>query len=357
MGLFSKQSCIGIDLGHHSIKVMQLDRSGDSWKVVKTASTLTPHEALKDGVVVEPSLLGLVLKQLLKENHFTASNAAIAVAGGSVIVRPVRMPKIAEAVLRKSMKLEAGRYVPTSAEDSYVEFEITGETEDGQMDVLIVAAPKDIVETRMQVCEQAGLNVEAVDIAAFATYRSLVEADPSRDWSGKTIGIIDLGATTTNVSVINRGAFAMCRTIPTGGHVLTDALKNYFKLTDEDAEAGKAQLDFRELITGEKAQENPPLRVLQPHVDDLVREIRRSLNYYQSQQAEGAQGHPADALLFTGGGAKLTGITEYMAHKLGIETLSADIYSNPRFLHSSEQPGLDWSVASGLAMRAFGRAA
>lgn len=356
MGLFAKKSTVGIDIGHYTIKAMQLEKSGDGWKVVRTAVAPTPREAIKDGVVVDASLMGLVLKQLLKEHHFSATSAHIAVSGGSVVVRPVRIPKMAEAVLRKSMKLEAGRYVPSSADDSYVEFEILGEADETQMDVLVVAAPKDIVESRMQVCEEAGLSVESVDVEAFAIYRAIVEADPQHDWSEKTVAVIDIGATTTNVSVVPKGRFAMSRTIPNGGQMLTDALKNYFKLSEEDAESGKAQLDFREILGEGGPRENPPLRVLQPHVDDLVREIRRSLNYYQSQQQD-TQNTTVDQLLITGGGAKLAGVAEYIAHKLAIETVSLDVYENPRFLHGSDASGLDLSVASGLAMRAFGRAA
>jgi type IV pilus assembly protein PilM len=356
MGIFAKKSMVGIDFGHHTIKAMQLEKAAEGWKVTKVAAVPTPAEAMKDGVVVDASLMGLVLKQMLKDHHISATSAHIAVSGGSVIVRPVRVPKMAEATLRKSMKLEAGRYVPSSADDSYIEFEILGDFDDAQMDILVVAAPKDLVESRMQVCEAAGLEVESVDIEAFAIYRSVIEADPSRDWSEKTIAVIDIGSTTTNVSVVNKGIFAMSRTIPNGGHMLTDALKNYFKLSDEDAESGKAQLDFRELTNDAVPRENPPLRVLQPHVDDLIREIRRSLNYYQSQHQDASNGS-VDSLLITGGGAKLTGLSEYVAHKLAIETISLDVHENPRFLHSSEQSGLDLSVAAGLAMRAFGRAA
>ncbi|HVT11799.1 MAG TPA: type IV pilus assembly protein PilM [Fimbriimonadaceae bacterium] len=356
MGLFAKKSAVGIDFGHHAIKVMQLERTASGWKVSKVAAAPTPREAMKDGVIIDASLMGLVLKQLLKDNHLNVTTAHIGVAGGSVVVRPIRVPKMAEAALRKSIKLEAGRYVPSSADDSYVEFEILGDADDTQMDILVVAAPKDMVESRIQACEQAGLEVDSVDIEAFAIYRAIVEADPSRDWSEKTIAVVDIGATTTSVSVVPNGVFAMSRTIPNGGQMLTDALKNYFKLSEEDAESGKAQLDFRELTNDVVPRENPPLRVLQPHVDDLVREIRRSLNYYQSQQQDASKG-AVDALLLTGGGVKLPGMTEYVSHKLGIETLSLDIHENPRFLHSSEHSGLELSVASGLAMRAFGRAA
>jgi type IV pilus assembly protein PilM len=228
------------------------------------------------------------------------------------------------------------------------------------MDVLIVAAPKDIVQSRLQACEDAGLEVEAVDIEAFAMYRSLVEADQEHDWSQTTIALVDIGSSRTNISVIANGVFSMTRSIPQGGQTLTDALKGYFKLEEADAEAGKAQLDVRELLEEGGPKENPPLRVLQPHLDDLVREIRRSLNYYQSQQSEGAnKGKAIDLLLFTGGGSKMPGLVDYMAHKLSITASSAGIYDNPRFINNGgpQETGLDLAVASGLAMRAHAKAA
>jgi len=157
---------------------------------------------------------------------------------------------------------------------------------------------------------------------------------------------------------VSQGIFAMTRSIPQGADTLTQALKSYFKLSDEDAEQGKSQLDLRELLEDGKPKENPPLRVLQPHVDDLVREIRRSLNYYQSQQQEG-QNKNIDHILLTGGGAKLAGLAEYFGHKLSIPTTLHDVFANPRFSHHGDpdESGLDFSVASGLAMRAFAKAA
>ncbi len=358
MGMFTKKSFIGIDLGHHTIKAVALERTPSGWRVARYASTRTPMDAVKDGVITDMPSVVSALRGLLKDNGLNSGGAMIAVAGGSVVVRQVRMPKMAEATLRKSIKFEASRYVPSSVEDSYIEFEIIGPVDDQQMDVLMVAAPKDVVESRLQACEEAGLEVEAVDIEAFAMYRALVEADLDQEYSDKTIALVDVGSATTNVSVVSHGVFSMTRSIPQGADTLTQALKSYFKLSDEDAESGKAQLDLRELLEDGKPKENPPLRVLQPHVDDLVREIRRSLNYYQSQQQEGAA-KQIDQILLTGGGAKLSGLAEYFGHKLSIPTDLQDVFSNPRFAHFGDvdESGLDLSVASGLAMRAHAKAA
>jgi type IV pilus assembly protein PilM len=225
---------------------------------------------------------------------------------------------------------------------------------------LIVAAPRDIVESRVKACEAAGLEVEVVDVEAFASYRALIESDPSHDNSKTTIAIIDIGAQTTNVSVVNNGVFAMTRSIPQAGSTLTEALKGYFKLSDEDAESGKAQLDLNQLLSDSKPSENPPLRVIQPFLDDQIREIRRSLNYYQSQQTEAGQASPVTKLLLSGGGASLIGIGGYIEQKLGIETACLGVFDNPRFVYAGADdvgPGLDLAVASGLAMRPFAKAA
>lgn len=360
LNLFKKRAVAGIDIGHHSIKLVMAERGPSGWRITQANSVPTPPESIRESIVVDQDAVSGALKQLLREAGAGSVSANIAVSGGSVVVRTVRIPKMPEATLRKSIKFEAGRYVPTSVDDSFIEFEVVGETEEQQMDVLIVAAPRDVVESRLEACRGAGLEVVAVDIEPFAAYRSLIEADPAGDWDSKTLAMIDVGAATTNVSVISKGQFSMTRTINQGGETLTEALKNYFKLSAEHAEAGKSQLDFRQLLSDKQPQENPPLRVLQPHVDDLIREMRRSLNYFQSQQTDATGSTHVDMLVVTGGGSSLPGLAEYVGDKLAIPVVSSGIFDNPRFTFSGTAElgkGLDLSVASGLAMRSQGLAA
>ncbi|MBX3097484.1 MAG: type IV pilus assembly protein PilM [Fimbriimonadaceae bacterium] len=352
--MFNKKSIVGLDLGARLIKAMQIDRTNTGWKVSRTAYIQTPKDAIKEGVVIDPEAVGTALRQMLREQKFQATNAVIGVAGASVIVRLVRIPKMPEATLRKSIKFEASRYVPSSIEDSFIEFEILGESSDGQMDVLIVAAPRDVVETRLKACEVAGLEVDCVDVEAFAMYRSLIEASEEGTVSGDVIALVDVGAQTTKVSVINRGVFAMTRSISQAGQTITDALRTHFKLNEEEAEQGKSQLDLRDLVADSKTIESPPLRVIQPHVDDLIREIRRSLNYYQSQHNEGAAPSPVTHLVLSGGGANLPGLSEYMQHKLDMPVTRTGVFDNPRFNHIHDEngsPGLELAVVTGLAMR------
>lgn len=360
LSLFKKRAYVGLDLGTAAVKAVQVERAGDAWKVTRHATVPIPVGAVRDGVVADVEAAGQAIRTALKTGRISATSAIIAVAGGSVIVRTVRIPKMPEATLRKSIKFEAGRYVPSSIEDSFIEFEILGEAENGQMDVLIVASPREIVETRIRACEKAGLEVEIVDLEPFAVYRALVEAHFDRGMASETLALVDVGAGTTNVSVVSNGVFAMTRTIPQAGKTLTEALKTYFKLSDPDAEQGKSQLDLGPLLVENQVMENPPLRVVQPHVDELIREIRRSLNYYQSQQTDQGQPKPVTRVILTGGTAKMSGLAAYIEHKLGLPVSCSGVFDNPRFLQATgegDDHGLDLSVASGLALRAYAKGA
>src|SRR6185312_6895249 len=123
MGLFTKKSFVGIDLGSHRVKAVQLERAGGGYKVSKAVSVPTPVDSIREGVVTDPEAIATTLKDLMRENGIVATEAHIAAAGAAVFVRVVPFPKMPESVLRKSIKYEASRYVPGSVDDSYIEFE------------------------------------------------------------------------------------------------------------------------------------------------------------------------------------------------------------------------------------------
>ncbi|MEI7575705.1 MAG: type IV pilus assembly protein PilM [Armatimonadota bacterium] len=348
------RASVGVDIGHSAIKVVQVDKSGAGWKIVKVGTALTPPDVMRDGNVTNPDELGAAIKLAMKEGHIHSGHAVIAAAGGATFVRTVPFPKMSPNMLRDSVKFEAGRYVPGSIEESYVEAEIVGPLSETQMNVLLASAPKDLVGGRIAACKEAGLHVDIVDLETFAAYRTLVETDPSRRAGEESYMFLNIGGTSTSVTVIDKGVFVMNRTMPSGGNTLTEALKQAFKLETVDAEAGKTVLDMRELLAG-SVVENPPLKVMASQVDDLVREIRRSLNYLQTQnqQAEGTPPVEIKEIILTGGGAKLRGLDAYLSAKLGLNVHALGAFDNRNIisLTGTEDSGLDLTIAVGLAIR------
>lgn len=347
------RTVVGVDIGHANIKVVQAEKTAAGFRIVKVGSAPCPPDAMRDGNVSKPDEIGQAIKAAMKEGHIHASHAVIAAAGGAVFIRTVPFPKMTPQMLRDSVKFEAGRYVPGSVEESYVEAEIVGPLNDTQMNVLLASAPRDMVLGRIAACREAGLSVDVVDLEAFSAYRSILESDPSRQVEQKTYLFLNIGAASSSVSIISKGVYLMHRTMPSGGNSLTEALKQAFKLETVDAEAGKTVLDMHELLTGITV-ENPPLRVMASQIDDLIREVRRSMNYLQTQnqQAEG-QASEIDELIITGGGAKLKGLDAYISAKLGVPARSVGVLDNSTITQSGVIPdqGLDYAVAAGLAMR------
>lgn len=360
LNFFAKDKSVGIDIGHFRVKAAQVERTSNGYKIIAFGSAPTPENSVMDGVVTDPQAVGATIRQLLRDSKISATCANLAVQGGSVVVRTVKMPKMPESTLRKSIRFEAGRYVPSSVQDSYIECEYLGDLEDGQMEVLVAASPKDMVESRIAAATAGGLETEIIDIEAFALYRALIEANHDLDISGEAIGIVDVGSETTHVSVVDSGSFALTRTIPVGGQTLTNALETYFKLSTEEAEEGKKALDLNSIISADGPMENPPLRVIQPLIDELIREIRRSLNYFQSQQTGTTPTKPVKQIFLIGGGSLLRGLPVYFAHKLGMNVNSPSFLENPRFeldeFDTDDDPHT-LAVAVGLAMRRTGKAA
>lgn len=358
LNLFEKKSYVGLDIGHFAIKAMQVDRNADGWKVSKYGSIPTPENSLVDGMVTGNEITQAI-KQLLTEHGIKANSAILALGGASVLVRTARVPKMAEESLRKSIRFEAGRYIPASADENYIDFEITGFPDAENMDIMVCAAPRTMVNARIAACEAAGLTVEVVEAESFASYRSLVEADTQHGWVRNNIVLIDIGATTTNMSLVENGVFQMVRSFNYGGQILTDALKKQFKMDQANAEEGKALLDITELVDPQRQTDSVPLKVVQTHLDDLIRELRRSLNYYQSQLQTVTPDARLriDSVILTGGASQLTGFGHYVEARLGIPTLALGLFDNPKFASLKVGGGLDFSVAGGLAMRAHLRAA
>jgi type IV pilus assembly protein PilM len=171
-----KESMIGVDIGSRLLKICYAEPADHGrWKILRTSFAPTPRDSVRDGVVVDRAAVGNALRELIKSaglSHVTGACAAI--AGASVIVRHVKMTKMPEALLRKSVRYEAAKYISTSIESSVIEFEILGQdaTEPDKMNVMLVAAPSDMIASRLETLEIAGLEPLAIDtLPSHATSR------------------------------------------------------------------------------------------------------------------------------------------------------------------------------------------
>lgn len=353
--VFGKEIVAGVDIGSRYIKAVQAESVGPGrWRILRAAVAPTPKDSVRDGVVVDTEAAGAAVRELFKTAGIDANGAAAAISGASVIVRHVKMPKMAESILRKSVRYEAGKYISSSVEDSQIEFEITGPVpgEDDKMGVMLVAAPNDMVESRLATLEAAGLEPIAIDVEAFALQRALLDLAGGMPGAGVTLALLDIGALTTDVNIVTDGRFALTRNISIAGDNFTTALKSVTRKTEwAELEELKTQVDMAALLLPDADPEAAALaRAVQPALDELLREVRRSINYYQSQLSDPANsnlpagvsvetgGGAVSKIVVTGGSARLKGIDTYMAARLGTPVEIWNVFDNPAFDVSAFSP-------------------
>lgn len=358
--LFSKETTVGIDIGSSCIKAIEIEPTGGGWKLTNAAVMSTPRDAIKDGVVINIIDVSHGIRSMLKEAGIKATGAIGAISGSQVIVRQVQFPTMPEAALRKSIRYEASKYISSSMEDSVVEFQIMGDAEEaGQMNAMLVAAPREMVESRVSVLEAAGLEPMVIDIEAFALIRALVEFSATDQYLHKTVAFIDMGASHTDVNIVSCGEFALTRNIPIAGDSFTNAIKALTAAQFEDAEKMKFDMTGAHSIDQLSAAEpeSRSWRVVQPLLDEMIREIRRSIHYYQSQFPEGSADALVSEIVLTGGAARMPGMSAYIEAKLNIATQVADVFKQTAigtgnvpsaFLH---EHGPVLAVGTGLALK------
>ena len=171
-----------------------------------------------------------------------------------------------------------------------------------------------------------------------------MDLSPTRPGEGTTLALLDIGATTTDVNIVTNGLFALTRNIPIAGDSFTQALKSVAPGADwNELEALKTEVDMATLLQPDADPEAAALaRALQPALDELLREVRRSTNYYQSQLADPANSilpagttsqtsGPVSKIVITGGSAKMSGLEAYMAARLGVPVEIWNPFENPEF--------------------------
>ena len=326
---FSNETTVGIDIGSNCIKAVEIEPTASGWTLVNAAVAPTPKDCIKDGSIVNIADVSADIRTMLREAGIKATSAVCAISGSQVIVRQVQFPKMPEATLRKSIRYEASKYISSSMEDSIVEFQILGDAEDPtQMNVMLVAAPREMIDSRVTALESAGLEPLVIDIESFALIRSLVEFNATDEYLASTIALIDIGASHTDVDIVSKGEFALTRNIPIAGDSFTNAIKSLTGGTVEEAEQAKLAMTATnpvdQLNTAEP--DNKCWRVVQPLLDELIREIRRSIHFYQSQFPEGSADAQVVKVVLTGGTARMPGLDAYVSNKLNTPTEVASVF-------------------------------
>jgi type IV pilus assembly protein PilM len=371
MSLFAKLApgtmSTGLDIGSSAIKLVQLQRTKEGIALHKAGSAPTPVGGVKAGVIVDPLAVAQAVRSLLNALQIEGATVVGAVAGPTVVVREVPLPTMSDRQLRRSIQWEARNYISFPIEDSVVEFEVLERPPaqaGGNMRVMLVAAPRDMVDSQVETLELAGLEPLAVEIQPFAAMRGMLASDGETEAAGETTALLEIGASYTEITIIKDRQFVLSRMIPIAGNAFSDAIRNALDISPEEANQLKESAMQVVLSEEERATLDPAAqqasRAIEPHLDELIREVRRSLAYhdYQQQSPDAPAGElGVGQILLSGGSAKLPRIADYFQAQLGVPVAVINIFGqgqvqahgvNHEYLQS-HAPNL--LVGTGLALR------
>ncbi len=339
--VFGRKSSIGLDIGSGYLKVVQLKDTKGGYELELFDMLPLPPELIVDGSIIDSLRLIDSLKELVKKAKIKTKDAVISIAGhSSVIIKRVSLPEMSEEELSESIKFEAEQYIPFDIEDVNLDFQILGPKEEaGQMDVMLVAVKKDIINEYLSVVKEAGLNPLIVDVNSFALeniYEVNYEIEPD-----KNIAIVNIGASTINMNILKGGISVFTRDSAVGSNLHTEALQREFNLTYETAER---------LKKGEAVENVSPqdaLSVMDLASEEIIGEVNRSLEYFHEDINE---------VILSGGCALVKDFPRLLAEKIGIEVKVMEPLKNIKIPKRFDITYIEEMVpmavvAAGLALR------
>jgi len=344
--IFGGKSSIGLDIGSSYFKVVQVKDTNKGYELELFDMLPIAPEIIVDGAIIDSLRLVEALKELTKKSRIKTKNAVIGISGhASVIIKRISLHEMSEDELAESIKFEAEQYVPFDIEDVNLDFQILGPREEpGQMDVILAAVKKEVINEYVAVVKEAGLNPVIVDVAAFALenmYEINYEIEPNRN-----VALVNIGASTININILKGGGFVFTRDSSLGSNLYTEAIQKEFSITYENAE----RLKRGETIEGVSPED--AYSAVMNASEEIINEIGRSLDYSKSATLH----EDIHEVILSGGGALIKDFPRVLSEKIGVESKAAEPFKNiaiPKkfdFSYIQEMAPMA-AVAVGLALR------
>ncbi|MBN1336337.1 MAG: type IV pilus assembly protein PilM [Deltaproteobacteria bacterium] len=345
-----KKSAIGLDIGSSSVKLLELEPTKNgSFRLLHFGVESLPPEAIVDGAVMNSNAVVDAIRELVRRMRVRTREVVASVSGHSVIIKRINLPVMTREELEESIQWEAEQYIPFDVKDVHIDVQILDRVGDeaGQMEVLLVAARKELVHEYVSLIHEAGLVPAVIDVDAFAVQNAF---ELNYDLPSESVALVNIGANTTNICVLHNGISAFTRDITLGGRQVTDEIQRVLNVSFEEAEAMKVGRDDRDAsaVVPEEVE-----RVIRTASESIASEVNRSLEFYHTT----ATGEGFSHIFLSGGGALTPGLAAALLRQAGNRVEIVDPFRrieidertfNPRFLQDTAPQA---TVAVGLALR------
>lgn len=338
MALFARRgTTLGLDVGSGHVKLVEIDHRGSEPRVARAAARPVPSGAVADGEVTDPELLAEAIRELVQESGVRTREAVAALGGHHVFVKKVEMPA-ARADSGNAMRKEAERHVPFDIEGVELDFHVL----DGEdpVEVLLVAAKREVVDERVALLAQAGLGAVVVDVEAFALHNAFMH-NHAQAGQGM-VALVDAGHEKTSVSIAENGLPLLSREVAAGCRSLQASLEREMGLPPARAEA---------VTRGRE-----PLDDLARFVDAMAQELADAVERTSAFLAKRRSAVGLGRIFLSGGAACVPGLVEGLAHRAAVETRLVNPFLRARFAPDAPCTGLSLEESAPMLLLPVGLA-
>ncbi len=311
MALFGRSSStVGLDIGSGLIKLVQVSHRSGEPVLTKVAFASVVSDAIVEGEVMDPALVGDAIKGLMATAGIKTKQVVTAVGGRDVIIKKIAMDRMKEAEAREVIRWEAEQHVPFDMDNVELDFQILDPDGEGlQMTVLLVAAKRELIETKLALLAEIGLEPSIIDVDAFALHNAF-EVNYPEAMRG-VVGLVNIGHETTNINILDDGIPILTRDIPSGTRRFREDLQRERGVSSDDADKMLQGAEPSDLLAP----------FLESRGEELAVGIERAAAFLQSASRSAAG---ISRLYITGGGSRIPRLGKVLGDRLRLPVQAAN---------------------------------
>lgn len=325
IGMPSPQSpgTLGIDIGSRTIKIVAARESSGHLEIRAASSTNLPEGLVENGIILDPQKAGKFISAGLAEFGEPVSSAVFSVPSSLAALRWVALPNLPTEELREAARFKVRRHLPFPAESAYIEASAPNSGSGDGDQSLVIAVRREVIDSRAEALESAGLTPIAAELEAQAILRVVERrlSDQSALWRDATLTIIDLGATFTHMYVVQNQRLQFIRGVRFGSDRIAASLARRLEIPKLEAEQYLTHPETCLTPDGTVRLRTGDIVVqvdITSEIEKLTKEFLRLLRYFRSLHPERSYAGILDHILVCGGLAGLKGLSEYLAASLGL---------------------------------------
>jgi len=328
------QTRVGLDIGHYNLKLAELEKKGDSFKII--------NARMQD--IRQVKNIPEAIKRILKEANISTKKVNISVSGENVVARYLSLPEMTEAELRKAMAFQLEDHIPFKPEEVYTDYYVLGEEGNltNKIRVFLVATKKDLLEERARLVREAGLTPQVITTDALALKNTFYFNYPSKNEANVTL--LNIGDKITNLLISRQQIPYFVRDSRFGGDMITSLIQTKLQLEKKAAEEFKHN----------PKEESPEIsKITKATFGNLVNEIFVSLDFYENLTEQ-----KIDEIYITGGTSQLLGLREFLEGYLNLKLIPLEPFKKFSFSPNISRETITklspyFAVAVGLALEGF----